>query len=237
MDKYFKKYLFLFAVGVASLLTFHFSTDAHHLNQILPKSNQYVKSFHNWDEQPSKITTTLSDSNLQVALFLQGETGHAPWVAVQINLWDYFDKHLNWMFVDTLFIDVESDDISELQVKILTFDPDLSNPKEYSTYKVLSKEIPLQKGRQKIGIRLEDFYIPEWWFAQKDKEKKFTSKHWEKVGYLELSTTGEAKTHQDLSYTIHSISVQETQKTHLKILLSILFILALIAIGLIPSKK
>lgn len=68
--------------------------------------------------------------------------------------------------MDSVLLRVYSETASEIVVKVWTFDPDVTNRDSLHTFRQMLKEVPLKKGDNRIAIAFDEFYVPDFWFAQ-----------------------------------------------------------------------
>ena len=84
------------------------------------------------------------------------DTTLAAWCGL---LWNFDPDsaklYRNWSLVDSLIFDMEAQGTQEVLVKLWTYDPDITDIKKAKTFRLLMKELPLQKGRNRVAIPID----------------------------------------------------------------------------------
>jgi len=172
------------------------------------------------------------DSPIDAMLYLDAPAEKDSWAG-----FGWLLHESNWSFMDTLYVEARAEGFDEIQFKILTFDPDHTNRQDRSTYRQLSKEIPVTREWQTLQIPTNDFYIPDWWYKQQGVDPKLDSKHLEKVYRLDIQPSDQAPRFVPLHLEIRSVTVVGSSSRNTAILLGYLFILMLTTLGTNPHKR
>ena len=186
-----------------------------------------------------KSHVTLADrgDTLVAAITLSAPQGKDAWAGIGWRIADLGGNKANWTFMDTLHVQIRAQGISEVQLTILTFDPDHTKPTDRSTYRQMIKEIPVKSEWTSIALPAELFYIPEWWYAQQGVDRKLDSKHLEGVFRLDLSPSPGAPREVPLQIEVRSLDLVGKSSRNLAILLGYILLLTLIALGTNPNKR
>ena len=89
---------------------------------------------------------------------------------------------------DSLVIDVETERMLRIGVKILNDDPVYSQKNVYQTYRPMVAQAPVKKNG--AAISMLDFKVPEWWLAMQGLEKDDGLRYMNRGMYFEI-TNGE----------------------------------------------
>jgi len=237
MNSYFKRYFVIALLAIAAIWLYVSVPPGRKSIVIWPGLEaNHIKSFANTDTQSSQVLYQDSAGQLQIVFQLQASDPSQAWATLQLDLQSIDQGTMNWLFMDSLILELYNQGTPELMLKILTWDPDVSQKGDPSTYRVLTKEFALSPGLQRIAIPAEHLYVPDWWYDQKGVSKDLDSKHLESVSHLEISTTDKSPRHSDIRLSISHIRVEGPKRTHFVLLLAFLFILALAAIGFKPPQ-
>lgn len=237
MNSYFKRYLIIAVLAILAIFVYSRIPPSRKSIAIWPANDlSHLKSFANTGDVSSALTFGAIKDQLNIAILLNASDPTQAWASLQFDLKKIHGGVMNWLFMDSLIIELSTYDTPELMLKVLTWDPDVSQSEDPSTYRILIKELPLSKGLQHIAIPAEHLYVPDWWYTQRGVSKDLDSKHLEGVTHFEISTTEKTPLAKQVRIDIQQIRVEGPKRTNFVILLAFLFVLALAAIGLKPTQ-
>ncbi len=193
------------------------------------------------DGGSSRSSMNVTDSGLEFSCTLGADTSKGAWCGV---IWtftgDSTEKkwfYENWSLVDSVQMDVRSETESEIIVKVWTFDPDVTNKDSLHTFRQMIKEVPLQKGENRVSIAFEDFYVPDFWFAQTGADRELVQRHKEHVARFEITPGWNVKRGIPMKFLFTSIRAKGTGTIELAVFLAISVIVVIVALGFIRKKK
>jgi len=227
--------MILLGFALLGILVYHFAPVSRTVVPVIPAPifAQEVETFFNLDSgNRSSVTLLSKDSPLSANLFLQSPAGKEAWAGIG---WPLHDA--NWSFMDTFYVEMRADGLKEVQFKILTYDPDHTNPEDRDTYRQVVKEVPVTSDWVKIAVPSEDFYIPDWWYVQQKVSHSLSSKHFERVYRLAVQAETSSPRNVPLKLEIRSLTIVGRNNYYLGFLLVYLFILTLFAIGTHPNPS
>lgn len=184
------------------------------------------------DGGDSKANLHISDSSIAFDCTLGTDTTKAAWCGLLWNL-DSKDKRIykNWTFVDSLIFDVEAKGTSEVLLKLWTYDPDVTDVTKSRTFRLLMKEMPLRKGRQRLAIPMDHLYTPDFWYETSGANREQTRRHQETVARLEIAPGWNQARGKNFSVKFFSIKAIGTSNLTFGIVLVIFLILTIVAVG------
>lgn len=169
---------------------------------------------------------------LRAHMHLSAPEGQDAWAG-----FGWLLQESNWTFVDSLYIEVRTDNLEEIELKLLTFDPNHTRRTDRNTYKQIVKELPVSSRWHTLAVPIDHFYIPQWWFAQQGVDPKFDSKHLERVFRLDIRPSSHAPQGQDLRIEVRSLVVVGSSNRNFAILFVYLFLLMVVALGGYPRMR
>lgn len=184
---------------------------------------------------------TVSDSALDFECTLGADVSKNAWCGI---IWTFEGRspaknwrYENWSLVDSVLLRVYSETASEIIVKVWTFDPDVTNRDSLHTFRQMLKEVPLEKGDNRIAIAFDEFYVPDFWFAQTGADKELVQRHKEHVARFEITPGWKAKRGNPMKFRILSVSAKGTGTIELAIFLVVSVLIVVIALGFIKKKR
>ncbi|MDR1760548.1 MAG: hypothetical protein LBR60_08500 [Fibrobacter sp.] len=180
---------------------------------------------------------TLLDSSLVLECKLNANTGRDAWCGL---IWTFTHEkeyhYQNWTFVDSLILETETMGISEILIKVWTYDPDVTLETDKKTFRLLIKEVPLKEGQKRIAIPFESFYTPDYWYTQTKTNRNLTKRHQETVAKVEITPGWHTPRDSVFRISIRNFSAKGVSNVPFGILLAYLTILMMAAIGLRQKK-
>ncbi|HPW94061.1 MAG TPA: AraC family transcriptional regulator [Fibrobacteraceae bacterium] len=141
--------------------------------EIFP-SNSFPKSviYSYGDESDGGFSTasfTKNDSSLILSLLVRSGIAY-PYAGMGIDLISDTQK-LSGQFIDfssfdSLSITLRTKYMKQVQVKLITHDPNLTRLEDPMSARYLLQVIPSDRSYQNIHIPISSFSIPEWWFER-----------------------------------------------------------------------
>lgn len=141
--------------------------------EIFP-SNSFPKSviYSYGDESDGGSSTasfTKNDSSLILSLLVRSGIAY-PYAGMGIDLISDTQK-LSGQFIDfssfdSLSITLRTKYMKQVQVKLITHDPNLTRLEDPMSARYLLQVIPSDRSYQNIHIPISSFSIPEWWFER-----------------------------------------------------------------------
>lgn len=232
MNSALKRNLFLVALALLGALVYHFAPPSIKTHSILP-SNLVLETFSDSGSVGnSSIHLSKQNQGLAMDIVLNAPEGKDAWAGIG---WDLMDA--NWMFMDTLFVKIRGTGTTEAQLKLLTFDPDHTNPENRDTYRQVLKEVPIGSDWKLLAIPTDYFYVPDWWYQQQGVSHDLDSKHLEKVLRLDFQPSAKSPRQTPIHIEIESIQAYGKSSRNVAILLGYWFILMIFALGTNPNKR
>ena len=140
-------------------------------------------------------------------------------------------KFHNWKNVDTLYLDIDVSGTDEINIKTWTYDPDVTDLANPSSFKMLLKEVPVKPGRNKIAIPFEQLYIPDFWYDNLGVKRSRNRPHHESVARVEVSPGWKQPRGKNFGVNVREISVSGTSNRAYGIFLFMILGLMVVAIG------
>ena len=137
----------------------------------------------------------------------------------------------NWSLVDSLIFDMDVQGTQEVLVKLWTYDPDITDIKKAKTFRLLMKELPLQKGRNRIAIPMAQLYTPDFWYEDVKTESGNKHTHLETTARLEIAPGWNQARGKTFTLKIHSIKAFGVSNFNFGIVLFVFVVLTIIAVG------
>ena len=229
-----KTYIILVAIAAVVLGVYFALPDRHFADNVLPLHDG--ATVFEYDDKSdggsSEVTFALADSSLSFSCMLGADTDKSAWCGLLFDL-SQGEKaeYRNWTFVDSLIFDLESSGTDEILVKVWTFDPDVTDIKKPRTFRLLMKELPLAKGRQRIAIPFEQFYTPDFWFDDEHVDRKLNRRHQETVARVEIAPGWNHPRGKKFSLKIYSIVAQGVSNFAVGVVMFLMLGLMIVAIG------
>ena len=229
-----KTYIIIVAIAAAAIAVYFALPDRHFVDNVFPLHDG--ATVFEYDDKVdgsfSETTFALSDSTLSFSCMLGTDTTKSAWCGLLFDLSRGEEAlYRNWTFVDSLIFDLESSGTDEVLVKVWTFDPDVTDIKKPRTFRLLMKEIPLTKGRQRIAIPFEQFYTPDFWFDDEHVDRKLNRRHQETVARVEFAPGWNQPRGKKFSLKLYSVTAQGVSNVFFGALMFIMLGLMIVAIG------
>ena len=128
-------------------------------------------------------------------------------------------------------VHMEVQGTQEVLVKLWTYDPDITDIKKAKTFRLLMKELPLQKGRNRVAIPIDQLYTPDFWYEDVKTESGNKHTHMETAARLEIAPGWNQARGKSFSLKIHGIKAIGMSSFSFGIVLAIFVVLTIIAVG------
>lgn len=236
-----KLYIILSIIAAFALIVYAVLPDRHFVESVFPlEEGVAIDSYDDVsDGGSSKIAFMKGDSLLHFQCTLGMDEDKPTWCGLLWNFDPDGKKNFrNWVFVDTLVLDLETSGTKELLLKVWTFDPDVSTLNKYGSYRLHLKEIPIRKNSTRIAIPLEELYTPDFWYNDNGVDKKkYKQRHMESVARVELAPGWNQARGRRFTVAVHEISAKGVSNLAFGSVLILFVILTIVAIGFTNRKK
>jgi len=184
------------------------------------------------DGGSSLVLWSLTDSLAQFQCSLGMDEKKAAWCGFVLDLDPVGEKKFhNWTFVDSVHLDIDVSGTDEVIIKVWTFDPDVTDLKNHSSYRLLLKEVPVKPGRNRIAIPFEQFYIPDFWYDNLGVKRSLNRPHHESVARVEFSAGWKQPRGKNFVINVREVSVTGVSNAPYGVVLFIFLGLMIVAIG------
>ena len=140
-------------------------------------------------------------------------------------------KYHNWKNVDTLYLNMDVSGTDEVNVKVWSYDPDVTDLSNPSSFKMLLKEVPVKAGNNKVAIPFEQFYIPDFWYDNVGVKRSRSNPHHENIARVEISAGWKQPRGKNFVVNVRDISVSGVSNKAYGIFLIMILGLMVVAIG------
>ena len=228
-----KTYTILLIAAVIILVAYNLLPKRAFHESIFPMDASTTLSHYDdvSDGGSSTASITTKDSSVEFSCML-GSDSAAAWCGI---IWDFTsdtkEKYRNWVFVDSIIMEMDVQGIDEILVKLWTFDPDITNPKELKTYKLLMKEVSLKKGRQQLSIPMDQLYTPDFWYSEQKVDSTYNKRHEETVARLEITPGWNQKRGERFTLRIYRAEAYGISNLYFGIALFLFLAMTIIAVG------
>jgi len=229
-----KTYIILVAIAAITLLVYALLPKVIFEEVVFPmdKSISVMGYDDSTDGGESVAHLNVSDESVAFDCKLGADTVKSAWCGLLWNMDPQENKsYRNWTFVDSLIFDVEAEGTNEVLLKLWTYDPDVTDIKKARTFRLLMKEMPLQKGRQRVSIPMEHLYTPDFWYETSGANRELTGRHQETVARLEIAPGWNQSRGKKFSVKFYSVKAIGISNISFGIVLFIFLILAIVAVG------
>ncbi len=189
------------------------------------------------DGGSSVAQMALRDSSLELECKLNSDAGRDAWCGL---IWAFTAgkeyEYQNWTFVDSLILEADVRGISEILIKVWTYDPDVTLKTDKKTFRLLLKEVPLTEGQTRIAIPFETFYTPDYWYTQTNTNRSLNKRHQETVTKVEITPGWHTPRNSAFRISIRNFTAKGISNIPFGILLAYLTLLMMAAIGLRQKK-
>ncbi len=229
-----KTYIILVAIAAVVLGVYIALPDRHFADNVFPLHDG--ASVFEYDDKSdggsSEVTFALTDSSASFSCMLGADTAKSAWCGLLLDL-SQGEKaeYRNWTFVDSLIFELESSGTDEILVKVWTFDPDVTDISKPRTFRLLMKEIPLTKGRQRIAFPFEQFYTPDFWYDDEHVDRTLNRRHQETVARVEIAPGWNQPRGKKFSLKFYSITAKGVSNFAFGAVMFIMLGLMIVAIG------
>ncbi|HPW94062.1 MAG TPA: hypothetical protein PLT31_02625 [Fibrobacteraceae bacterium] len=235
-----KLYLILGGLSAIALIIYALIPNREFRESLYPISESTIVS--TYDDQSDGGTSSaglsIVDSTLLFKCKLHNNQDKPAWCGL---IWDLDPEgkknYQNWTFVDSLILNISSQNINEIIIKVWTFDPDVTNPEKKNSFRPLIKEWVLKGGVERIAIPMEALYIPTFWYEQNNVDKKLKQKHQETVARFEITPGWNVSRDLEFSISIQSIEVKGLSNLAFGVILFFFLVIVSIAIGFRQKNK
>ena len=230
-----KTNVLLAIAAIAVLVIYALLPDREFREVVFPLSEEV--SLDKYDDKSdggsSEADLKLSESAAEFSCTLGADTTKFAWCGL---LWNFDPKneeeYRNWTFVDTVYVDVEASGISEIIVKIWTFDPDVTDIEKPVSFKLLLKEVSLKAGMQHVAIPMEQFYTPDFWYETAGVDKKFNKRHQENVARVEIVPGWNHPRGKQFTLTVKGVVATGVSNLYFGLVLIAFILFTIVAVGL-----
>ena len=229
-----KTYIIIVAIAAVILGVYFALPDRHFVDSVFPLHDG--ASVFEYDDKAdggsSEVTFALTDSSASFSCMLGADTAKSAWCGLLLDL-SQGEKaeYRNWTFVDSPIFELESSGTDEILVKVWTFDPDVTDISKPRTFRLLMKEIPLTKGRQRIAFPFEQFYTPDFWYDDEHVDRTLNRRHQETVARVEIAPGWNHPRGKKFSLKIYSITAQGVSNFAFGVVMFLMLGLMIVAIG------
>jgi len=137
-----------------------------------------------------------------------------------------FDGNKNWNLMDSLVLNLQSsENLKELIVQILTYDPD------NRIKKPAIKELNLNSNTKRYSLAMDHFYTPDYWFEQQNAKNTHNAKRFSSVIGLEIYSGWKNPANTPLELKAENICAEGLSNISFALLVIYLAILIAIAIS------
>ena len=143
----------------------------------------------------STVELTKQDSVVSARVNIRSGMAY-PYAGVGINLLSVNNRPANGFFdfsdFDSLVIDVETNRMQRVGVKILNDDPVYSKKNVYQSYRPMVAQAPVivRDKKSRASVSMLDFKVPEWWLAMQGLDKDDGLRYMNRGMFFEI-TNGE----------------------------------------------
>ena len=229
-----KTYIILSAIAAVVLLAYLLLPKVTFEEAVFPleKGVSLLAYDDRGDGGMSQIDFSQGADALSFQCTLGADTTLAAWCGL---LWNFDPDsaklYRNWSLVDSLIFDMDVQGTQEVLVKLWTYDPDITDIKKAKTFRLLMKELPLQKGKNRIAIPMEQLYTPDFWYEDVKTESGNKHTHLETTARLEIAPGWNQARGKTFTLKIHSIKAFGVSNFNFGLVLFVFVVLTIIAVG------
>lgn len=229
-----KLYSILAGFTVFALIVYALLPNREFSESIYPLPFNTTVSFY--DDQADGGTSvagiSMIDSSFVFKCKLHGDNEKPAWCGL---IWDFNlnqqYSYRNWTFVDSLILNIKTENINEMIIKVWAYDPDVTDEQVKTSFRPLIKEIPLKGGVERISVPMEFLRVPAWWYQQNNVNENLKQRHQGSIARFEITPGWEVKRDQDFQIEIISIEAKGLSNLAFGILLFFFLVVFSIAIG------
>lgn len=231
-----KTWSILAVIAVATVVAYFALPIRFFVENIIPFENEIrpVAYDDESDGGTSKVTFDVSESGVDFSCVLGSAEEKAGWCGLIFDLRNregelYYNR--DWSFVDTVIFDVEASGTNEILVKLWAYDEDVTDTNVARTYRLLMKELPLTGGRQRVAIPLEQFYTPDFWYADNHVDTSLVERHQDEIVRLEIAPGWNQPRGQKFALKFYGIQAKGLSNATFGGVLFVMLILTIVAVG------
>ena len=229
-----KTYIILSAIAAVVLLVYAILPKITVEENVFPLEKNV--SLLAYDDQADGGKSRIAfDKNNEVLSFrctLGEDTTIAAWCGL---LWNFDPDsaklYRNWALIDSLIFEIEAEGTQEVLIKLWTYDPDITDIKKSKTFRLLMKELPLQKGHNRVAIPMDQLYTPDFWYNDVKTEPSNKHTHLETTARLEIAPGWNQARGKTFSLKIHRVKAIGISNFSFGVVLFIFVVLTIIAVG------
>ena len=233
-------YILLSGISALALIIYALVPNREFKESLYPISESTIVSTYDDQAEGGNSVAQLSivDSVLLFNCKLHNDSTKPAWCGLIWNLNSQNkNNYRNWTFVDSLILDITSQNINEIIIKVWTYDPDVTDPSKVNSFRPLIKEWPLKGGEERLAIPMSELYIPTFWFQQNNVNKKLKQRHQESVARFEIAPGWKVARDSEFSISIKSINVKGISNLAFGVILFFFLVIVSIAIGFRQKNK
>jgi len=233
-------YLLLGGLSALALIIYALVPNREFKESLYPISESTIVSTYDDQSDGGNSVAQLSivDSVLLFNCKLHNDSTKPAWCGLIWNLNSQNkNNYRNWTFVDSLILDITSQNINEIIIKVWTYDPDVTDPSKVNSFRPLIKEWPLKGGEERLAIPMSELYVPTFWFQQNNVNKKLKQRHQESVARFEIAPGWKVARDSEFSISIKSINVKGISNLAFGVILFFFLVIISIAIGFRKKVK
>lgn len=142
--------------------------------------------------------------------FVLSEDRHPPWVAFNLTFADYKKpvEYIDWSRYATLTLVLTCTPSNMLSLSLYTFDEDLTQPDDFSSFRNPSKFLRCSEDREMVTINLRDLAIPGWWLYEHDLPLTDQRYRLDKIIGLTIHNSYQSSRHVPSNVTIYSATLE-----------------------------
>lgn len=227
-------YLLLGGISALALIIYALVPNREFKESLYPISESTIVRTYDDQADGGKSITQLSivDSALLFNCKLHNDTTKPAWCGL---IWDLNsqknDDYRNWTFVDSLILNISSQNINEIIIKVWTYDPDVTDPSKVNSFRPLIKEWRVKGGEERLAIPMNELYVPDFWYKDNNVNKKLKQRHQESVARFEIAPGWKVARDSEFSISIKSIDVKGISNLAFGVILFFFLVIVSIAIG------
>src|SRR5574344_1869176 len=229
-----KLYLILGGLSAIALIIYALIPNREFRESLYPISERTIVS--TYDDQSDGGTSSaglsIVDSTLLFKCKLHNNQDKPAWCGL---IWDLDPEgkknYQNWTFVDSLILNISSQNINEIIIKVWTYDPDVTDPSKVNSFRLLIKEWRVKGGEERLAIPMNELYVPDFWYKDNNVNKKLKQRHQESVARFEIAPGWKVARDSEFSISIKSIDVKGISNLAFGVILFFFLVIVSIAIG------
>ena len=185
-------------------------------------------------------TVELSNEDSVISAHVNIRSGMAyPYAGAGINLLSVNNRPATGFFdfsdYDSLVIDVETNRMNRIGVKILNDDPVYSKKNVYQSYRPMVAQAPviIRDKKSRASVSMLDFKVPEWWLAMQGLEKDDGLRYMNRGMFFEICNGEGTMLGIPDELTIRSIKLWGENRTFKALMIVALVVLVLVYVGVV----